>query len=86
MKEPANRHQGFVDRIPNPIAEVKSYDPRPECFVALEGGPAAADASAPSPRPVTWALQRPAFYLYGTAADAASAGALLAGLRAQLAA
>ena len=34
--------------------------------------------------PVTWALQRPDFYLYGTAADAASAGALLAGLRAHL--
>lgn len=57
VKEPATRHQGFVDRIPNPIAEVKSYDPRPECFVALEGGPAAADATAPSPRPITWPLQ-----------------------------
>ena len=35
--------------------------------------------------PVTWALQRPDFYLYGTATDAAGAAALLTHLRSSLA-
>jgi hypothetical protein len=35
---------------------------------------------------VTWALQRPDFYLYGTATDATAASTLLSDLHSQLAA
>jgi hypothetical protein len=57
VKEPSNTPQGFIERIANPVAELKPYDPRPECFVALDGGPAAPEAAAASPRPITWELQ-----------------------------
>lgn len=56
IKEPDVQYAGYVERISNPITELRPYDPRPECFVYLEGGPADASASKPDSRPVTWQL------------------------------
>jgi hypothetical protein len=53
IKEPEAQYVGYIDRIPNPIAELRAYDPRPECFVYLEGGTPGPDASKPDGRPVT---------------------------------
>jgi hypothetical protein len=54
IKEPPPPPSGFNERIPNALAELRPYDPRPECFVALEGN-APAEASAPG-KPITWLL------------------------------
>jgi hypothetical protein len=56
VEAPAPKHIGFVKPIENPIIELRAYDPWPECFVFLEGGPAAADAATPPTDPVRWSL------------------------------
>jgi hypothetical protein len=56
VKEPEVQYAGFIDRIPNAITELRPYDPRPECFVFLDGGPAGPDASTPPPTAVSWRL------------------------------
>jgi hypothetical protein len=56
VKEPPVEHVGWIDRVPNAITELRPYDPRPECFVYLEGGPAGPDASTPPPKPISWML------------------------------
>lgn len=48
VEEPPLRLVGFVNRIKNPVTELRPFDPRPECFVYLEGGPAGPDASTPT--------------------------------------
>jgi hypothetical protein len=47
VQEPAASHIGYVPRIKNPITELRPFDPRPECFVFLDGGPAGEDAAKP---------------------------------------
>jgi hypothetical protein len=47
VQEPAATHIGYVPRIKNPITELRPFDPRPECFVFLDGGPVADDAMRP---------------------------------------
>jgi hypothetical protein len=56
IKEPDVQYVGYIDRIPNPITELRPYDPRPECFVFLEGGPAAPEASRPDGKTVQWTV------------------------------
>ena len=56
VKEPEVQYAGFIDRIPNAITELRPYDPRPECFVYLEGGPPGPDAATPPPVAVSWRL------------------------------
>ena len=46
-EEPEPQYLGFVNRIRNPITELRPYDPRGEAFVFLEGGNAEADATKP---------------------------------------
>jgi len=59
-------------------------------FESIGGRVVALDPAEPvagdwfAKRTVSWALQRPDFYLYGTAADAAAASALLSDLHSQL--
>jgi hypothetical protein len=47
VQEPAATHIGYIPRIKNPITELRPFDPRPECFVFLDGGPAGDDAMRP---------------------------------------
>jgi len=47
VQEPTAVHLGYVPRIKNPITELRPFDPRPECFVYLDGGPVGDDASKP---------------------------------------
>ena len=47
VQEPAATHIGYIPRIKNPITELRPFDPRPECFVFLDGGPVADDAMRP---------------------------------------
>jgi hypothetical protein len=61
VEPPPSQHLGFLDRIENPIVELRPYDPFPECFVYLEGGPAAADAGAPPKSAVAWQLEANSF-------------------------
>ncbi len=56
VKEPEVAYAGFIDRIPNAITELRPYDPRPDCFVFLEGGPAAPGAELPPSVATTWRL------------------------------
>jgi len=56
VKEPEAQYEGFIKRIPNAITEIRPYDPRPECFVYLEGGPAAPGAETPPAKAVSWLL------------------------------
>jgi hypothetical protein len=60
-KEPAAQYLGFIDRIPNPITGLRPFDPRPESFVYLDGGPGGADASKSDGSTVTWELQSETF-------------------------
>ena len=51
VEEPAIAHPGYVPRIKNPITELRPFDPRPECVVVLDGGPADGEAGkATSPQ------------------------------------
>src|SRR4051794_23577718 len=56
VKEPEVQYAGFIDRIPNAITELRPYDPRPECFVFLDGGTPGADAATPPPTALSWRL------------------------------
>src|SRR5690242_15680942 len=56
VKEPEVQYAGFIDRIPNAITELRPYDPRPECFVYLDGGTPGPDASTAPPVALTWHL------------------------------
>ena len=47
VEEPTPKHEGYIKRIKNPITELRPFDPRPDCFVYLDGGPATEDASKP---------------------------------------
>jgi hypothetical protein len=59
---PPSEHLGFVDPpIANPIVELRQYDPFPECFIYLEGGPATADAAQPPKSAVVWQLESHSF-------------------------
>jgi hypothetical protein len=58
---PAPPRLGFLPPLENPIVELRQYDPFPECFVFLEGGPAAPDAQAPPRTPVVWQLESSSF-------------------------
>ncbi len=44
-EEPEVTAPGYVERIRNPMAPIRVSDPRSECFVYLEGGPADEDAT-----------------------------------------
>jgi hypothetical protein len=61
VEPPASQRLGFLDRIENPIVELRQYDPFPECFIYLEGGPAAADAGTPPKSAVAWQLEANSF-------------------------
>jgi hypothetical protein len=56
---PPARHLGFLPRIDNPIVELRQYDPLPECFVFLEGGPGG--EAAPAKASVVWQLESHSF-------------------------
>jgi hypothetical protein len=56
IEEPPVSFPGFLDRIKNPIADLRPYDPRPECFVSLEGGPGGAAITQAPSKPVVWEL------------------------------
>jgi hypothetical protein len=59
---PPSEHLGFVDPpIANPIVELRQYDPFPDCFIYLEGGPAAPDANQPPKSAVVWQLESHSF-------------------------
>lgn len=59
---PASERLGFINPpIENPIVELRQYDPFPECFIFLEGGPAAADAGTPPKSAVVWQLDSNSF-------------------------
>ena len=62
VEEPRLRYGGFIERIKNPVMPIKSFDPRPECVVYLEGGPAAESAARPSSGAVTWELGPVSFH------------------------
>jgi len=48
VEEPGVEHPGFIKPpIKNQIVELRPFDPRPDCFVFLDGGPAEGDASKP---------------------------------------
>jgi hypothetical protein len=59
VEAPAPPRLGFLPPLENPIVELRQYDPFPECFVMLEGGPIAPDAATPSP--VAWQLESHSF-------------------------
>ncbi len=62
VREPAAQYIGFIDRIPNPITGLRPFDPRPESFVYLDGGPGGADASkVEANKTITWNLQSETF-------------------------
>lgn len=61
VKQPDVEYPGFVDRIPNPITEIRQFDPRPEVVVVLEGGPVDAEGGKPESGAVTWELGPHAF-------------------------
>jgi hypothetical protein len=56
---PEARHLGFLPPLENPIVELRQYDPFPEMFVFLEGGPLDADATAKTA--VVWQLETHSF-------------------------
>jgi hypothetical protein len=61
LEAPPSQHVGFVQPIDNPIADLRPYDPLPEVFVYLDGGPAADGASTPPRGNVVWQLQSHSF-------------------------
>jgi hypothetical protein len=57
VEGPPTPYLGFIEQpILNPITALRPFDPRPEIFIFLDGGPVASDASAPAGQPVVWAL------------------------------
>jgi hypothetical protein len=61
VEAPPAPRLGFLDRIENPIVELRQHDPLPECFVFLDGGPAAGDSGTPPKNPVSWQLEANSF-------------------------
>jgi hypothetical protein len=62
VEPPPPQLLGYLDRIENPVlVELRQYDPFPECFIFLEGGPAAADAATPPKSAVVWQLEANSF-------------------------
>jgi len=61
VEAPAAPRLGFLDRIEDPIVELRQHDPFPDCFIFLEGGPAAGDASTPPRSSVVWQLDTNSF-------------------------
>jgi hypothetical protein len=62
VEAPPSRHLGFLKPIENPIVELRQYDPLPECFVFLEGGPPPAEDAPPVGRSaVVWQLESHSF-------------------------
>jgi hypothetical protein len=59
IEAPASRHLGFLPPLENPIVELRQYDPYPEIFVFLEGGPDSEEATSRSP--VVWQLESHSF-------------------------
>lgn len=57
VEAPSAQRLGFLEPIENPIVELRQYDPFPECFVYLEGGPTATDVAAPPKATVNWQLE-----------------------------
>lgn len=58
---PPARGQGFVPRMPNPITETRTYDPRPEMVVVLVGGEVAPDDQTPPTEPRRYTLSGESF-------------------------
>ena len=56
VKPPESRQLGFLPPLENPIVELRQYDPFPECFVFLEGGPVAPEATEPVRGGEVWPL------------------------------
>jgi hypothetical protein len=57
VEGPATPYLGFIEQpILNPITSLRPFDPRPEIFVFLDGGPVAAEDSTPPAAPLVWAL------------------------------
>src|SRR5262245_6061200 len=54
VEAPEPKLLGFLPPLENPIVELRQYDPFPEMFVFLEGGPAGDDATARNS--VVWQL------------------------------
>jgi hypothetical protein len=61
IEPPPAQRLGFLDRIENPIVELRPVDPFPDCFVFLDGGPAAPDAAAPPKSALVWQLESNSF-------------------------
>jgi hypothetical protein len=61
VKAPESRQLGFLPPLENPIVELRQYDPFPECFVFLEGGPVAPEATEPVRGGEVWQLGSHAF-------------------------
>ncbi|MFH0899907.1 MAG: hypothetical protein V2A73_04685 [Pseudomonadota bacterium] len=64
IQEPPTQYPGFVDRIRNQITEIRPFDPRPECFVFLEGGPTDPSASQTPKQPATLELGPESFRIH----------------------
>lgn len=60
IEAPAPRYLGFIERIANPLSALRPFDPRPECFVYLEGQ-APAEASKPGSKSIEWRLESETF-------------------------
>ena len=61
VKAPESRQLGFLPPLENPIVELRQYDPFPECFVFLEGGPVPAEGTEPLRGGIVWELHSHAF-------------------------
>jgi len=62
VEPPPPQRLGYLDRIENPVlVELRQYDPFPECFIFLDGGPVSADAGAPPKSAVVWQLEANSF-------------------------
>ena len=60
VEAPPSQHLGFLPLVENPIVELRQFDPLPECFVFLEGGPAGGPTEG-TVETVTWQLESNSF-------------------------
>jgi hypothetical protein len=78
VEAPPSRHLGFLPPLENPIVELRQYDPFPEVFVFLEGGPA--PDGEPPRSAVVWQLESHSFnppllpVMAGTTVEIANVG------------
>jgi hypothetical protein len=56
LDAPPSGANGFLPPVENPIQDLRPFDPLPECFVFLDGGPGAGDASTPPKSAIIWQL------------------------------